>query len=58
MDDQRGPIQPADTDYVLTADGRAHRRCPDEHGTEYITFGDGTGAVHTEDGWFMIDEYP
>jgi hypothetical protein len=29
---------------------------PDEHGNSYITFGDGTGAVHTAEGWFLVEE--
>lgn len=31
-------------------------RIPDEHGNSYITFGDGTGAVHTVHGWVMVRE--
>lgn len=53
---EKGPIQPSDAPLIVTPDGRAHKRCPDEHGNDYITFGDGTGAVHTEDGWFMVEE--
>jgi hypothetical protein len=29
---------------------------PDEHGNTFITFGDGTGAVHTAQGWIMVSE--
>jgi isoleucyl-tRNA synthetase len=29
---------------------------PDEYGNTYITFGDGTGAVHTAQGWIMVKE--
>jgi len=29
---------------------------PDEHGNTYITFSDGTGAVHTADGWILVVE--
>lgn len=31
-----------------------HEQVPDEHGNSVITFGDGTGAVHTAEGWFMV----
>jgi len=42
---------------VLSDDGvTTHPITRDEHGNWYVTFSDGTGAVHTEAGWFMVIE--
>ena len=45
------PTQPA-AEHVIHSSAIV----PDKHGNTYITFGDGTGAVHTVRGWIMVQE--
>jgi hypothetical protein len=44
----------------IVLDGEEVILCPDEHGNTYITFGDGTAAVHVAPGreWVYITEKP
>lgn len=41
---------------VTLPDGRTLRRSADALGNSYVTFGDGTGAVHTSEGWYEVPE--